>query len=169
MDDFCREKGIRRKDSVARTPQQNGVAERRNMTLIEAARTILGKFVGKSDEVAAGTITNESASTQGELNAGTSTQKEEISQDCIVMPIWKDASYFDSPSKNEVGNDDPKSAVGDPKQDEEGPNNEEDSSSKEDNTANQQVNTASSGINTSFLELNIVGSSVKTTTPEDRI
>ncbi|GKD38735.1 putative ribonuclease H-like domain-containing protein, partial [Tanacetum coccineum] len=35
MDDFCREKGIRREYSVARTPQQNGVAERRNRTLIE--------------------------------------------------------------------------------------------------------------------------------------
>ncbi|GKF53543.1 putative ribonuclease H-like domain-containing protein, partial [Tanacetum coccineum] len=41
MDDFCREKGIRREYSVARTPQQNGVAERRNMTLIKAARTML--------------------------------------------------------------------------------------------------------------------------------
>ncbi|GKA50046.1 ribonuclease H-like domain-containing protein [Tanacetum coccineum] len=30
MDDFCREKGIKREYSVARTPQQNGVAERRN-------------------------------------------------------------------------------------------------------------------------------------------
>ncbi|GJR87289.1 putative ribonuclease H-like domain-containing protein [Tanacetum coccineum] len=40
MDDFCREKGIRREYSVAMTPQQNRVAERRNMTLIEAARTI---------------------------------------------------------------------------------------------------------------------------------
>ncbi|GKG40892.1 putative ribonuclease H-like domain-containing protein, partial [Tanacetum coccineum] len=41
MDDFCKEKGIRREYSVARTPQQNGVAERRNRTLIEAARTML--------------------------------------------------------------------------------------------------------------------------------
>nr|GEU75945.1 putative ribonuclease H-like domain-containing protein [Tanacetum cinerariifolium] len=41
MDDFCREKGIRREYSVVRTPQQNGVAERTNKTLIEAARTIL--------------------------------------------------------------------------------------------------------------------------------
>ncbi|GJU65931.1 putative ribonuclease H-like domain-containing protein [Tanacetum coccineum] len=38
MDDFCREKGIKREYSVARTPQQNGVAER---ILIEAARTML--------------------------------------------------------------------------------------------------------------------------------
>ncbi|GJU17431.1 ribonuclease H-like domain-containing protein [Tanacetum coccineum] len=41
MDDFCKEKGIRREYSVARTPQQNGVTERRNRTLIEAARTML--------------------------------------------------------------------------------------------------------------------------------
>ncbi|GKA24709.1 putative ribonuclease H-like domain-containing protein [Tanacetum coccineum] len=39
MDDFCREKGIKMEYSAARTPQQNGVAERRNRTLIEAART----------------------------------------------------------------------------------------------------------------------------------
>ncbi|GKG18539.1 putative ribonuclease H-like domain-containing protein, partial [Tanacetum coccineum] len=41
MDDLCREKGIRREYSVARTPQQNGVAKRRNRTVIEAARTML--------------------------------------------------------------------------------------------------------------------------------
>ncbi|GJR23623.1 ribonuclease H-like domain-containing protein [Tanacetum coccineum] len=41
MDKFCREKGIKREYSVARTPQQNGVAERKNRTLIEAARTML--------------------------------------------------------------------------------------------------------------------------------
>ncbi|GKG22322.1 ribonuclease H-like domain-containing protein, partial [Tanacetum coccineum] len=41
MDDFCREKCIKREYSVARTPQQNGVAERRNRTLIKAARTLL--------------------------------------------------------------------------------------------------------------------------------
>ncbi|GJV35404.1 retrovirus-related pol polyprotein from transposon TNT 1-94 [Tanacetum coccineum] len=33
--------GIKREFSIARTPQQNGVAERRNRTLIEAARTML--------------------------------------------------------------------------------------------------------------------------------
>ncbi|GKD50157.1 putative ribonuclease H-like domain-containing protein [Tanacetum coccineum] len=41
MDDFYREKGIKREYSVARTPQQNGVAKRRNRTLIEAAKTML--------------------------------------------------------------------------------------------------------------------------------
>ncbi|GJV11170.1 putative ribonuclease H-like domain-containing protein [Tanacetum coccineum] len=41
MNQFCEMKGILRQFSVARTPQQNRVAERRNMTLIEAARTML--------------------------------------------------------------------------------------------------------------------------------
>ncbi|GJW24794.1 putative ribonuclease H-like domain-containing protein [Tanacetum coccineum] len=244
MDDFCREKGIKREYSVARTPQQNGVAERRNRTLIEAARTMLadsklpttfwaeavstacyvqnrvlvvkphnktpyelfrgfkpalsfmrpfgchvtilntldslGKFDGKSDEgffvgyslsskafrvyntrtrrveenlhigflenkpmiegngpkwlfdinsltqsmnyvpVTSRIISNESAGIQSELNAGT---LEEISQDCIVMPIWKDASYFDSPTKD-VDNGEPKTIDDAQKHVEDGPDNE---------------------------------------------
>nr|GEW41609.1 retrovirus-related Pol polyprotein from transposon TNT 1-94 [Tanacetum cinerariifolium] len=39
--EFCGLKGIKRKYSNARTPQQNGVAERKNRTLIEAARTMV--------------------------------------------------------------------------------------------------------------------------------
>ncbi|GKB74391.1 putative ribonuclease H-like domain-containing protein [Tanacetum coccineum] len=38
---FCGMKGIKRKFSIARTPQQNRVEERKNRTLIEAARTML--------------------------------------------------------------------------------------------------------------------------------
>ncbi|GJU34369.1 putative ribonuclease H-like domain-containing protein [Tanacetum coccineum] len=224
MDDFCREKGIKREYSVARTPQQKCVAKRRNRTLIEAARTIpfgchvtilntldnLGKFNGKSDEgffvgyslsskafrvynirtrrieenlhigflenkpmiegngpkwlfdidsltqsmnyvpVAAGTISNESAGTQGELNA--------------------DATYFDLPSKD-VGNGEPKSVVDDQKHVEDGPHNEsdekdkseDDSSPKEVNVAGQHVNTASPEVNTSRFKLNTVDPSVNTT------
>ncbi|GJX18429.1 putative ribonuclease H-like domain-containing protein [Tanacetum coccineum] len=41
IDEFCRQKGIKREYSVARTPQQNGVAKRKYRTLIEAARTML--------------------------------------------------------------------------------------------------------------------------------
>nr|GEZ80646.1 hypothetical protein [Tanacetum cinerariifolium] len=41
MNDFCSQKGIKREFRNARTPQQNGVAERRNRTLIEAARTMV--------------------------------------------------------------------------------------------------------------------------------
>ncbi|GKD11305.1 putative ribonuclease H-like domain-containing protein, partial [Tanacetum coccineum] len=39
--EFCGSNGIKRKYINARTPQQNGVAKRKNMTLIEAARTML--------------------------------------------------------------------------------------------------------------------------------
>ncbi|GJR82652.1 ribonuclease H-like domain-containing protein [Tanacetum coccineum] len=41
MNQFCEMKEIKREFSVARTPQQNGVAERKNRTLIEAAKTML--------------------------------------------------------------------------------------------------------------------------------
>nr|GFC83433.1 putative ribonuclease H-like domain-containing protein [Tanacetum cinerariifolium] len=41
MNQFCRMKGIKREFSVARTPQQNEVAKRKNKTLIKAARTML--------------------------------------------------------------------------------------------------------------------------------
>ncbi|GJU20081.1 putative ribonuclease H-like domain-containing protein [Tanacetum coccineum] len=41
INQFYGMKGIKREFSVARTPQQNGVAERKNRTLIEAARTML--------------------------------------------------------------------------------------------------------------------------------
>ncbi|GKD99604.1 putative ribonuclease H-like domain-containing protein [Tanacetum coccineum] len=72
MNQFYEMKGILRQFSIARIPQQNGVAERRNRTLIESAMTItptlsfmrpfgcpatilntidhLGKFDGKADE-----------------------------------------------------------------------------------------------------------------------
>nr|GEU88308.1 hypothetical protein [Tanacetum cinerariifolium] len=41
MNKFCEEKSIKREYSVAITPQQNRVTERRNRTLIEAARTMV--------------------------------------------------------------------------------------------------------------------------------
>ncbi|GJZ66706.1 putative ribonuclease H-like domain-containing protein [Tanacetum coccineum] len=41
MNQFCEMKGIKREFSIARTPQQNRVAERKNRTLIKATRTML--------------------------------------------------------------------------------------------------------------------------------
>ncbi|GJT10476.1 putative ribonuclease H-like domain-containing protein [Tanacetum coccineum] len=41
MNQFCERKGIKREFSIAKTRQQNGVAERKNRTLIEADRTML--------------------------------------------------------------------------------------------------------------------------------
>ncbi|GJY83416.1 putative ribonuclease H-like domain-containing protein [Tanacetum coccineum] len=256
IDDFCREKGIKREYSIARTPQQNGIAERRNMTLIEAARTMLadsklpttfwaeavstacyvqnrvlvvkphnkapyelfrgfkpalsfmrpfgchvtilntldslGKFDGKSDEcffvgyflsskafrvyntrtrrveenLHIGFLENkpmiEGNGTQGEFSAGTS---EEISQYCIVMPIWKDASYFDSPTQD-VENGGPKSAADDQKQDGDGPDNE--NKEQEVNAVRQHVNTASLDVNTGSSKLNTVDPSVNTASSYDQ-
>ena len=41
MEEFCKETGIKQEFSAPGTPQQNGVVERKNRTLIEAARTML--------------------------------------------------------------------------------------------------------------------------------
>nr|GEW90020.1 putative ribonuclease H-like domain-containing protein [Tanacetum cinerariifolium] len=41
LNQFCGIKGIKREFSVPKTPQENGIAERKNRTLIEAARTML--------------------------------------------------------------------------------------------------------------------------------
>nr|GEV44522.1 putative ribonuclease H-like domain-containing protein [Tanacetum cinerariifolium] len=41
LNQFCELEGIKREFSVPRTPQQNGIAARKNKTLIEAARTML--------------------------------------------------------------------------------------------------------------------------------
>ncbi|GKC49627.1 putative ribonuclease H-like domain-containing protein, partial [Tanacetum coccineum] len=84
-------------------------------------------------------------------------------------PIWKDASYFDSPSKD-VGNGEPNIAADDQKQVKDGPHNESDekdksendSSHKEVNAAGQHVNTASPEVNTGYFKLNTVDPSVNT-------
>ncbi|GJW04978.1 putative ribonuclease H-like domain-containing protein [Tanacetum coccineum] len=114
--------------------------------------------------VTAGTISNDSAGTS-----------EEISQDCIVMPIWKDTSYFDSPTKD-VDNGEPKTADDAQKQVEDGPNNEnaeqdkfeDDSSTKDVNAFGKHVNTASLDVNTGSLKLNVVGPSVNTASSNEQ-
>ncbi|GJZ19880.1 hypothetical protein Tco_0556470 [Tanacetum coccineum] len=110
-----------------------------------------------------GTVSNDSACTS-----------KENSQDCIVMPIWKDTSYLDSPTKN-VDNGEPKTADDAQKQVKDGLNNEnaeqerfaDDSSSKYVNAVGQQVNTASPDVNTGSLKLNVVGPSVSTASPNE--
>ncbi|GJZ15121.1 putative ribonuclease H-like domain-containing protein, partial [Tanacetum coccineum] len=51
--EFCGTKGIKREYSNARTPQQNGVAERKNRTLIEAAKTIVATSTTEAEYVVA--------------------------------------------------------------------------------------------------------------------
>ncbi|GJU08606.1 putative RNA-directed DNA polymerase [Tanacetum coccineum] len=277
MDEFCREKGIKREYSVARTPQQNGVAERKNRTLIEAARTMLadsklpttfwaeavstacyvqnrvlvvkphnktpyelfkgikpaigfmkpfgchvtilntldklGKFDGKSDEgffvgyslsskafrvynirtrivqenlhvgflenkpmlegngpkwlfdldsltqsmnyvpVVAGTFSNVSAGIQGGSESSISSQQD---QDCIFMPIWKDASYFE---------DDSLKSVNDAQlQDQDGIHDEY--TFQDDGIDDHQVNTASPQVCTGSGEISTATPEINTATSE---
>ncbi|GKF37185.1 putative ribonuclease H-like domain-containing protein, partial [Tanacetum coccineum] len=91
-------------------------------------------------QVAAGTIINEFASTQEELNAGTS---EEINQDCI------DGDGLDNENDAKDKSDD-------------------DSSPKEVNAARQHVNTASPDVNTGSFKLNVVSPSVNTASSYDQ-
>jgi hypothetical protein len=44
VDEYLEEEGIKHEFSAPYTPQQNGVVERKNMTLIDMARTMLGEF-----------------------------------------------------------------------------------------------------------------------------
>jgi hypothetical protein len=44
VEEFLEEEGIKHEFSAPYTPQQNGVVERKNMTLINMARTMLGEF-----------------------------------------------------------------------------------------------------------------------------
>ncbi|GJV40187.1 ribonuclease H-like domain-containing protein [Tanacetum coccineum] len=277
MDEFCREKGIKREYSVARTPQQNGVAERKNRTLIEAARTMLadsklpttfwaeavstacyvqnrvlvvkphnktpyelfrgikpaigfmkpfgchvtilntldklGKFDGKSDEgffvgyslsskafrvynirtrkvqenlhvgflenkpmlegngpkwlfdldsltqsmnyvpVVAGSSSNVSAGIQEVSESSTPFQQD---QDCIIMPIWKDASYFDDASLKSVAD----------AQIQDQDVTHDDCSFQDNGIDDQQVNTASPQVNTGSRELSTAIPEINTANPE---
>ncbi|GKF15713.1 putative ribonuclease H-like domain-containing protein, partial [Tanacetum coccineum] len=90
---------------------------------------------------------------QGVSESSTSSQQD---QDCIVMPIWKDDSYF--------GDDAPRLVVDAKIQDEDRLQDEtyKDSSLKENSTADQQVNTVSLEVNTGSRDVNTASPEVNT-------
>ncbi|GJT97208.1 putative ribonuclease H-like domain-containing protein [Tanacetum coccineum] len=107
--------------------------------------------------VVAGTISNDFAGKQGVSESSTSSQQDQDNQDCIVMPIWKDASYFDDAS--------PRSVVDAQLQDQNGTN--DDCSLQNNGTADQQVNTASPEVNTGSRVVSTAVPEVNIATPED--
>ncbi|GJS34583.1 putative ribonuclease H-like domain-containing protein [Tanacetum coccineum] len=148
-----KKKGIKRDYSGARTPQQNGVLNGKNRTLIEAARTML------ADSKLPYNIWQEAVSNcflciQGVSESSTSSQQD---QDCIVMPIWKDASYFDDTSLKSVDDAQIQDQVG----------THDDCSIQDNGTDDQQVNTASPEVNTGSREVSTAVPEVNTATPED--
>ncbi|GJS22058.1 putative ribonuclease H-like domain-containing protein [Tanacetum coccineum] len=127
MNQFCEIECILRQFSVARTPQQNRVAERRNKTLIEAAGTMLadsnfannffgqkqlilacyaqnrvslGKLIGKADE---GTQSNGFAGTKASDNACQARKETEPIPNLQVME-WK-RKVDEDPRKDSKCND----------------------------------------------------------------
>ncbi|KAL8146751.1 hypothetical protein AgCh_004478 [Apium graveolens] len=76
LSEFCKSKGIVQEFSVARTPQQNGVVERKNRTLVEAARTIFD--IDGEDEVNVQQMLNEDSTEQENHGNGSSSQTPEF-------------------------------------------------------------------------------------------
>ncbi|GJY00519.1 putative ribonuclease H-like domain-containing protein [Tanacetum coccineum] len=107
--EFCGLKGIKREYSNARTPQQNGVAERKNRTLIEAARTMLAdsflpntfwaEAVSQQEANHAGQQeANQNAGTKDVIDVGDSDKEDDSAQDCFVLPIWPSYSSTNTPA-----------------------------------------------------------------------
>ncbi|GKA04831.1 putative ribonuclease H-like domain-containing protein [Tanacetum coccineum] len=123
MSEFCEKKGIEKEFSVARTPRQNGVAERRNRTLIEAARTMLA-----------------------DSKLPTTFWAEAVNTACCVQNR-KDGSLFDYSSKN-ISNDGPQPSSDAGKKDDEGVSKESGIADQERHeNSTQGVNTAGPSIN----------------------
>ncbi|GJR36980.1 putative ribonuclease H-like domain-containing protein [Tanacetum coccineum] len=123
--EFCGSKGIKREYSNARTPQQNGVAERKNRTLIKATRTMLANsflpntfwaevvstacyvlnrvLVTKPQNktpyelITGPEEANHSAGTQDNIDAGNSEMEADPAQDYFVLPIY---SFYTSTVKS---------------------------------------------------------------------
>ncbi|GJR60673.1 putative ribonuclease H-like domain-containing protein [Tanacetum coccineum] len=98
INELCAKKGIKREFSVARTPQQNGVAERKNMTLIEAARIMLADslllilFWAEAVNTACYVlnrvlVTKPHNKTPYELLIGSSEKNKGPTQEYILLPL----------------------------------------------------------------------------------
>ncbi|GJW80005.1 putative ribonuclease H-like domain-containing protein [Tanacetum coccineum] len=195
MNEFCEKKGIKREYSVARTPQQNGVAERRNRTLIEAAKTIgrtptinfirpfgshvsilntldhLGKFDGKSDDgffigySLTSTNSNDFAALEVSIGEGSTSMETDTSQDYIVMPLWKDSLLIDSLSMN-VCHDEPELSCDVEKKDDEGVSKESGVDDQEKpESSTPNINTAGPSINTASANLKTGSLHINTVSP----
>ncbi|GJS10189.1 putative ribonuclease H-like domain-containing protein [Tanacetum coccineum] len=115
--EFCGVKGIKREYSNARTSQQNGVAERKNRTLIEGARTMLADsflpntFWAEAVSTACYVLNRRikanlthvpqeanQISTEETIDVGDSDKEDDSTQDCFVLPIWPSYSSTNTPA-----------------------------------------------------------------------
>ncbi|GJQ98246.1 putative ribonuclease H-like domain-containing protein [Tanacetum coccineum] len=120
--------------------------------------------------VVAGTNSNDFAGSEKSNGEGHSSKETESSQDYIVMPLWKDASLFDSSSKNS-SDDKPKPSSYAEKKDDEGiskasgvdDQERPKSSTPSINTLGPSINTASANFKSNSLNINTVSPTVITT------
>ncbi|GJR99476.1 hypothetical protein Tco_0315985 [Tanacetum coccineum] len=119
--------------------------------------------------VVVGTFSNDFAGIQRVSESSTSSQQDQDNQDCIVMPIWKDVSYFGDAAPRTVT--DAQIEDKDELHDENDATEKshDDSSLKDNGTADQQVNTARPEINTGSREVSTALPEVNTATPEDLV
>nr|GEV62782.1 hypothetical protein [Tanacetum cinerariifolium] len=123
-------KGIKREYINVRTPQKNGVAKRKNKTLIKAARTMLANSFlpntfwaeavstacyvlnrpvtaeNKANKTAGPKEANNSVGTQDNINAGNSNKEAEHAQEYFVLPLW--SSYTSTIKSSKANNGDEK-------------------------------------------------------------
>ncbi|GJV44061.1 putative ribonuclease H-like domain-containing protein [Tanacetum coccineum] len=187
MSEFCERKGINKEFSVARTPQQNGVAERRNRTLIENRVLVVKPHNKTPYELFRGRTLSLSfmkpfgchviiLNTLDRLGDGPKWlfDIDVLTELMIYVPVvagtnsndFKDGSLFDSSSKN-GNNDEPQPSNDAEKKNDEGviDNQERPGKNAQDvNTAGPSINTASAYDNTSSLNIN-TGSPIVTTAP----
>ncbi|GJZ56651.1 putative ribonuclease H-like domain-containing protein [Tanacetum coccineum] len=121
--------------------------------------------------VVTGTNSNDFAGTKESIDAGQSSMEIGSSQDCILMPLWKDGSLFDSSSKK--SNDDGSQPFSDAeKKVNEGPSKEcgiddqerpkHKNSTKDVNIVGPSINTACTNVNTGSPNINTVSPIVNT-------
>ncbi|GKA95851.1 putative ribonuclease H-like domain-containing protein [Tanacetum coccineum] len=141
---FCERKGIKREFSIARTPQQNGVAERKNRTLIEAAMTML------ADSKLPTTFWAEAVNTVCYVQ--NRVQKH------VMMQSSPNAGFKPSEDNEKKVTEEPGKEGGDPSNKNDDVNNTNNINTASDGNNTNNVNTVSSTINTTGIEVNAVSS-----------
>ncbi|GKA54406.1 ribonuclease H-like domain-containing protein [Tanacetum coccineum] len=118
--EFCGLKEIKREYSNARTSQQNGVAKRKNMIIIEAARTMLAdsflpntfwaeavntpvRSENQANKIAGPKEANHNVGTKDNIDAGISKKEADPAQDYFVLPIY--SSYTSTDKSSEAKNE----------------------------------------------------------------
>nr|GEU71894.1 hypothetical protein [Tanacetum cinerariifolium] len=86
LNQFCRLKGIKREFRVPRTPQQNGIAKRKNRTLIEPARTLL------ADSLLPNPFWAEAVNTACYVQNRVEKEREERTQTYVLFLVLSDGS-----------------------------------------------------------------------------